>query len=66
MSQNAVLCGNGLTQTKILEESKLKEFAHDEINATQELKFVLGRVENIMGKRENDGYQHFLLFPRCF
>ena len=21
--------------------------------------------ENIMGKRENDGNQHFLLFPQC-
>ena len=30
------------------------------------LKFVLGRVENIVGKRENAGYQHFLLFPQCF
>ena len=26
-------------------------------------KFVLGRVENIVGKGENDGYQHFL---QCF
>ena len=24
------------------------------------------RVENIVGKRENAGYQHFLLFPQCF
>ena len=23
-------------------------------------------VENIMGKGENAGYQHFLLFPQCF
>ena len=22
--------------------------------------------ENIMGKGENAGYQHFLLFPQCF
>ena len=30
-------------------------------------KFVLDRVENIVGKRENTGYQqHFLLFPQCF
>ena len=27
---------------------------------------ALGRVENIMGKEENAGYQHFLLFPLCF
>ena len=29
-----------------------------------ELKFVLGTVENIVGKGENAGYQHFLLFPQ--
>ena len=28
--------------------------------------FVFDRVENIVGKGENDGYQHFLLFPQCF
>ena len=28
--------------------------------------FVLGRVENIVGKGENAGYQPFLLFPKCF
>ena len=27
---------------------------------------MLGRVENIVGKRENAGYHHFLLFPQCF
>ena len=24
------------------------------------------RVENLVGKGENAGYQHFLLFPQCF
>ena len=24
------------------------------------------RIENIVGKGENAGYQHFLLFPECF
>ena len=28
--------------------------------------FVLDRVENIVGKGENAGYQHFLLFSQCF
>ena len=30
------------------------------------LKFVLGRVENIVGKGENAGHQLFLLFPQWF
>ena len=38
----------------------------DKINVTEKLKFVLGRVENIMGKGENAGNQHFLLLPYCF
>ena len=36
------------------------------INVTEKLKFVLERKENIVGKEENAGYQHFLLFPQCF
>ena len=28
--------------------------------------FNLGRVESIVEKGENAGYQHFLLFPQCF
>ena len=29
-------------------------------------KFVLDKMENILGKEENARYQHFLLFPQCF
>ena len=29
-------------------------------------KFVFDGVENIVGKGENTGYQHYLLFPQCF
>ena len=34
---------------------KLKELADDNIKVTQKLKFVLGRVENIVGIGENAG-----------
>ena len=53
---------NSLPNDKILDLSKFKALADDRINATKKLKFVLGMVENILGK----GYQHFLLFPKCF
>ena len=33
---------------------------------TQLTGFVFHRVTNIMGKGENAGYQHFLLFTQCF
>ena len=57
---------NSLPNDKILDWSKLKALADGKINVTEKLKFVLRRVENIVGKGENAGYQHFLLFPQCF
>ena len=57
---------NSLPNDKILDWSKLKAFADDKLNATEKLKFVLGWIENIVGKGENAGFQHFLLFPQCF
>ena len=57
---------NSLPNDKILDWSKLKAFADDKVKVIQKLKFKLLRVENIVGKGENVGYQHFLLFPQCF
>ena len=57
---------NSLPNDNILDLSKLKAYADDKITVTEKLKFVFGRVENIVGKGENAGYQHFLLFPHCF
>ena len=45
---------------------QIESIAGDKINVTKILKFVLGRVENFVGKGENDGNQHFLLFLQCF
>ena len=56
---------NSLPNNKILDQSKFKAFVDDKINVTKELEFVSGRVENIVGKKENAGNQHFLLFPQC-
>ena len=57
---------NSLSNKKILDRSKKTAFADDKINVTEQLKLVLGRVENIVEKGENAGYQHFLLFLPCF
>ena len=38
----------------------------DKLIPIQKLKSVHGGEENIVGKGENAGYQHFLLFPHCF
>ena len=48
-----------------LKWTKFKAFADDKLNAGKIKIFVFERVENIVGKGENAGYQHFLLFPQC-
>ena len=57
---------NSLPNNKILDVTKLKAFADDKINAAQMMISVCDRVESIVGKGENSGYQHFLLFSQCF
>ena len=54
-----------LSNDRILDLSKLKAFADDKCDSKKP-KFTFGRVENIVGKGENAGYQHYLLFPICF
>ena len=43
----------------------MKGFADDKIIATQKIELYYGSVENIVGKGENAGYQHFLLCRQC-
>ena len=62
-----VWLGNLLTlpNDKISDLTNVKAVADDKITLTQNLKFMLGKEENILGKGET-GYQHFLHFPQCF
>ena len=48
------------------DSSKLKAFADDNIKVTQKLKFVLGRVENIVEKGENVVTSIFSFFRNVF
>ena len=57
---------NSFPHDKILGSSKLKAFTDNNINVTESLEFVLGKYDKIVGKGDNAGYQHFLLFPQCF
>ena len=50
----------------MLDCSKSKGFADDKFNIAKMMISVCEMVENMEGKGENAGYQHFLLFPRCF
>ena len=46
--------------------SKLKAFADAKINVTQKLKFVYGKIVNIVGKGEIADNQYLLILPQCF
>ena len=66
MQSNINTLFRSLPNDKILDLSKLKAFADNNLNVNQKLKVASEKVENIVGKGENAGYQHFLLFPQCF
>ena len=56
-----------LYQTTKLALTKLKtSFAEDKFHVAIMMISAYDRVVNILGKGENAGYQHFLLFPPCF
>ena len=57
---------NPLPDGKISDWSELKAFADNKLNVTQNIKVVFHRIENIVCKEENAGYQYFLHFPQCF
>ena len=52
------LIGEKTTWEKALGDNKL--------TLAQMVQIFIDRLENNVGKGENAGYQHFLLFPQCF
>ena len=57
---------SSLPNNKILDQSNSKAFADCMLNVVQMMICVTDWKENIVGKEENAGNQHFLLFPQCF
>ena len=51
---------------KILDSSKLTEFADDDFKFYKNGRKFSKRVENTLGKGEIARYEQFLLFPQCF
>ena len=45
---------------------QFERIADDHFNEDEIGQFFIDRVKNIVGKGENTGNQHFLLFPQCF
>ena len=57
---------NPLPNDKILDMTNLKAFGEYKFSVAKMKISFFDRVENTVGKGENAGYQHFLLFPTLF
>ena len=57
---------SSLPNDKILDWSKIKAFAGDKKNVAEMIISISDRVENIVGKGENAGYQHVSRFLTMF
>ena len=55
-----------LSQTKILDCSKMKEFAYNDFKFDESGKMFFKRVKSTVGKGEIARHEQFLLFPQCF
>ena len=55
-----------LPDDKILDRSKLKQSADDNLKFDENSRKISKRVENTVGKGEIARYEQFLLFPQCF
>ena len=55
-----------LSQTTILDSSKLKEFADHNFKLGENDRKLSNSVENTVGKGEIACYEQLLLFPQCF
>ena len=59
-------CIKSLPNDNSFDWIKFKPFADNKLNVAKSVISVFDRVENIVGKGENAGYQPFLLFPQYF
>ena len=59
-------CFDPFPNDKSLGMIKLKAFSDDKLYIIKMKISLFDRVENTVGKGENAGKQHFLLFSQCF
>ena len=57
---------NSLPNDKIMALDNLKRFADNKLDVAKIILSVFDRIENTVGKWDNAGYKHFLLFPQHF
>ena len=65
-SQIALININSLPHSKILDWSKLKQFADNNFKFDENGRQFSKQVENTVGKGGIAGNEQFLLFPKCF
>ena len=61
-----MLYGKSITRRHILDSSKLKEFAEDNLKSDENGWKLSKWPENTVGKGEIARNEQFLLFPQCF
>ena len=54
------------TKQQNLRPVQIQSICRRQIKGNSKLEICFGMEENILGKGEKAGYQHFLLFPKCF
>ena len=57
---------NPFPNDKILDSTKLKEFADDNFKSDENGRKFFKQLENTVGKGDIARYEQFLLFPQCF
>ena len=57
---------NPFPNDRILDPSKLEEFADDNFKFDENGRKFFKRIEDTVGKGEIAHYKQFLLFPQCF
>ena len=57
---------NSLPNGKNFRLYEIERISDDQLNVAKMTIFLFERAVNTVGKGENAGYQHFLLFPQCF
>ena len=66
LNQSKMCFGQHLQIDRYLDWIKFKQLADNKVNFYKTVVSDFDRVESIVCKGENAGYQHFLLFPQCF
>ena len=69
MMSKILLFGNSLSNDKILDSTNLNAFEDNKLKKKKKNQMMISFfrwLEKLLGRGENAGYQHFLLFPRCF